>query len=102
MRVTRIAAVLTALTAVTCTPVDRSALVAPSGPQFAHLPDLEGTPDLIVDAKRLADSWVVYEQELKESFCSISEGGTSPGFQHRTLSRTSWNGTSAAPRPRTA
>ena len=84
MRVTRIAAVLTALTAVTCTPVDRSALVAPSGPQFAHLPDLEGTPDLIVDAKRLADSWVVYEQELKESFCSISEGGTSPGF-HRVL-----------------
>src|SRR2546430_11445967 len=29
------------------------------------------SPDMIVDAKTLATSWVVYDQELKESFCSI-------------------------------
>ena len=84
MRVARFAAVSAALTFVTCTHADRGALVAPVGPQFAHVPDLDGTPDLIVDAKRLADSWVVYDQELKESFCSLSEGNTSPGV-HRVL-----------------
>ncbi len=67
-----------------CSPADRSGV---SAPQFAHVQDLDGTPDLIVDGKRLADSWVVYEQELKESFCSISEGGTTPGF-HRVLRMT--------------
>jgi len=84
MRVARLAAVSAALTLVTCTHADRSALVAPPGPEFAHVQDLDGTPDLIVDAKRLADSWVVYDQELKESFCSLEEGNTPPGV-HRVL-----------------
>ncbi|HEV8399615.1 MAG TPA: lysyl oxidase family protein [Gemmatimonadales bacterium] len=55
-----------------------------SGPQFAHVQDLDGTPDLIVDAKALATSWVVYDQELKESFCTLQEGGVPPG-KHRVL-----------------
>jgi len=70
------AAVLTA-----CSPADHAAV---SGPQFAHLQDLDGTPDLIVDAKALATSWVVYDQELKESFCTLQEGGVPPG-KHRVL-----------------
>lgn len=70
---TGIAAVL-ALAA--CGPVDRAGV---SAPQFAHVQDLEGTPDLIVDAKKLATSWVVYDQFLKESFCSISEADLAPG-----------------------
>jgi len=64
-----------------CGPVDRSIV---SGPQFAHVQDLDGTPDLIVDAKKLATSWVVYDQELKESFCSISEADLAPG-RYRVL-----------------
>jgi len=34
---------------------------------------------MIVDAKTLATSWVVYDQELKESFCSIEEANLAPG-----------------------
>src|SRR6266511_6136566 len=74
-----------ALAVATCTPVDRSNLVAPPGAlQFAHVQDLDGTPDMIVDAKTLATSWVVYDQELKESFCTLQEGGVPPG-KHRVL-----------------
>src|SRR5882762_1360146 len=69
------------LLAAACTSVERSAV---SGPQFAHSQDLDGTPDLIVDSKALATSWVVYDQELKESFCTLQEGGVPPG-QHRVL-----------------
>jgi len=64
-----------------CSPVDHSAL---AGPQFGHVQDLDGTPDLIVDAKAIATSWVVYDQELKESFCTLQEGGVPPG-KHRVL-----------------
>jgi hypothetical protein len=64
-----------------CNPADRAIA---SGPQFAHVQDLDGTPDLIVDAKKLATSWVVYDQELKESFCSIEEADLAPG-RYRVL-----------------
>src|SRR6266446_3294528 len=69
------------LLAAACTTMDRSVV---SVPQFAHVADLDGTPDLIVDSKDLATSWVVYDQELKESFCTLQEGGVPPG-QHRVL-----------------
>ena len=65
-----------ALALAACGPADQSAV---SAPQFAHVQDLDGTPDLIVDAKKLATSWVVYDQQLKESFCSISEADLAPG-----------------------
>ena len=53
-------------------------------PQFAHVQDLDGTPDLIVDAKRLADSWVVYDQTFLATTCSVIEGGVTAG-DHRVL-----------------
>lgn len=56
----------------------------PAAPSLARAPDLDGVPDLIVDAKRLAESWVIYDQELRESFCSVQEGGVTPGV-HRVL-----------------
>ena len=66
-----------------CTSVDRS--VISTLPQFeAKAPDLDGLPNLIVDSKALATSWVVYDQELKESFCTLQEGGVPPG-KHRVL-----------------
>jgi Lysyl oxidase len=72
---------LTAAAFAACNPRDQ---VAVSAPQFAHVQDLEGTPDLIVDATKLATSWVVYDQELKESFCSVEEADLAPG-RYRVL-----------------
>ena len=69
------------LLATACTSLDRPVV---SRPQFAHTQDVLGVPDLIVDSKALATSWVVYDQELKESFCTLQEGGVPPG-QHRVL-----------------
>lgn len=71
------------LTLLACNGPEGRSVVAPP-PQFAHVQDLDGTPDLIVDAKVLATSWVVYDQELKESFCTLQEGGVPPG-KHRVL-----------------
>lgn len=87
MRLAPLVLTVATLAVVTCTGTDRGVFVAPSGPQFDHVQDLDGTPDLIVDGKKLATSWVVYEQELRESFCSLAEGGTTPGF-HRVLRMT--------------
>jgi hypothetical protein len=77
----RLTALLAAgLLAAACTSLDRPVV----SPEFAHVQDLDGTPDLIVDPKVLATSWVVYDQELKESFCTLQEGGVPPG-KHRVL-----------------
>src|SRR5690349_2392142 len=58
--------------------------VAPPAPSFSHVQDLDGTPDLIVDSKRLADSWVVYDQTFDAGVCSVVEGGVLAG-EHRVL-----------------
>lgn len=36
-------------------------------------------PDLIVDQKRLLQNWVVREENLPANFCSVLEGGITPG-----------------------
>jgi hypothetical protein len=73
----RLTIALTAVAALAaCGPTDRPAV---SGPQFAHVQDLDGTPDMIVDAKTLATSWVVYDQEIKENACSLQEANLVPG-----------------------
>lgn len=43
-----------------------------------------GKPDLIVDQKRLLQNWVVRDENLPASFCSVQEGGVTPG-QHLLL-----------------
>jgi len=43
-----------------------------------------GTPDLIVDQKRLLQNWVVRNEKLPASFCSVEEGGITPG-EHTLL-----------------
>jgi hypothetical protein len=55
-----------------------------SGPRFAVTPgpDLDGLPDLIVDAKRLARTWGIGEEEATS--CTVQEGGVTPGL-HRVL-----------------
>jgi hypothetical protein len=41
-------------------------------------------PDLIVDQKRLLQNWVVRVEKLPASFCSVEEGGITPG-EHTLL-----------------
>jgi len=41
-------------------------------------------PDLIVDQKRLLQNWVVRDEKLPASFCSVEEGGITPG-EHTLL-----------------
>ncbi|HTK56810.1 MAG TPA: lysyl oxidase family protein [Gemmatimonadales bacterium] len=43
-----------------------------------------GLPDLIVDARRLAASWAVYDQSFPSTSCSVQESEMSPG-DHRVL-----------------
>lgn len=55
------------------------------GPRFASTssgPDLDGVPDLTVDAKKLAHSWLIRSEDVSQ--CSVVEGGVSPGT-HRLL-----------------
>ncbi len=47
-------------------------------------PDLNGTPDLIVDTKNLSHQWVVRDEKLAADSCSVIEGGVSAGT-HRLL-----------------
>jgi hypothetical protein len=46
--------------------------------------DLVGTPDLVVDAAKLASSWVISTEYLDASLCSVQEGDVPPGT-HRLL-----------------
>ena len=43
-----------------------------------------GKPDLIVDQKRLLQNWVVRDEKLPATFCSVEEGGITPG-EHRLV-----------------
>ena len=41
--------------------------------------NVPGQPDLIVDQKRLLQNWVVRDEKLPANFCSVEEGGITPG-----------------------
>jgi hypothetical protein len=43
------------------------------------VPDLVGMPDLVVDAARLASSWVITDEFLSSNLCSVQEGDVPPG-----------------------
>src|SRR5437868_12259625 len=43
-----------------------------------------GLPDLIVDADRLARSWVIYDETFPSTSCSVQESNMTPGG-HRVL-----------------
>jgi lysyl oxidase len=73
-----------ALTLAACGDRERAPLGAPVAPAFAHAQDLDGTPDLMVDSKRLATSWTLSAETIEEGSCSSVEGGIAPG-EHRLL-----------------
>lgn len=69
---------VSALSVGACNSVDRT--TAGPVPTFAatgNVPDLDGVPDLTVDAKRLAHSWLIREEEASQ--CAVIEAGVSPG-----------------------
>ena len=80
MRLVPAASIAAVLVFAACSNADNGRLT-PAGPEYARVQDLEGTPDLIVDGKRLADSWVIYDQNLDASLCSVQEGGVTPGVR---------------------
>jgi hypothetical protein len=43
--------------------------------------DLDGVPDLIVRQDMLANQWVVRDENLPANFCSVQEGGVTPGVR---------------------
>src|SRR5438045_7998659 len=42
-------------------------------------PDTSALPDLIVDSKATQNNWVVRVEDLPADFCSVIEGGVTPG-----------------------
>ena len=81
MNVKRIATGLCALLALTACETSKSALTAPAGARHNAngTPDLVGTPNLVVDAAKLASSWVVTHEYLAPDLCSVVEGDVPPG-----------------------
>jgi Lysyl oxidase len=47
-------------------------------------PDLNGTPNLIVDSKTLQNHWIVRDEDFSATACSVIEGDVQPG-PHRVL-----------------
>jgi hypothetical protein len=43
------------------------------------VPDTDGLPDLIVDEKATQNNWLVRVEDLPANFCSVEEGGITPG-----------------------
>ena len=62
------------------------AICALALPAFAgdRPPDLDGTPDLIVDAKTLQNHWIVRDEDFVATACDAIEGGIRAGT-HRVI-----------------
>jgi Lysyl oxidase len=59
-------------------------LAAPERISQAAQQDLVGTPDLVVDTRTVASSWVVMEETFVQGQCSVEEGNIPTGT-HRSL-----------------
>jgi hypothetical protein len=54
---------------------------APPPSLVQNAPDLVGLPDLIVDEKATRTNWLVRDENLPAEFCSVEEGGVTPGLR---------------------
>src|SRR5688500_6895963 len=71
---------LTALAVAACESVQHGISAPPNRAQEGlGIPDLVGTPDLVVDARVLASSWVISDEYLSPNLCSVQEGDVPPG-----------------------
>lgn len=84
MRKAAMLGVLAVLGAAACESAKAPTLAAPETARLNIGQDLDGTADLVVDGQVLATSWVIYEEELLPSYCSVIEGDVPPGT-HKTL-----------------
>src|SRR6266481_2200692 len=50
-----------------------------AGDNKNNTPDLNGLPDLIVSSD-LGQQWVVRDEDLPATFCSVEEGNITPGM----------------------
>ncbi|HET6763541.1 MAG TPA: lysyl oxidase family protein [Longimicrobiaceae bacterium] len=63
-----------------CEGARESAVTAPAAPKAGlGVPDLIGMGDLVVDAPKLASSWVISTETLAPNLCSVIEGDVPPG-----------------------
>ncbi len=74
--------------AAACSLVDRpTGVKAPAGPSaMLNDPSRVDTgggrlPDLIVDPKITSEQWVVRDENLPATYCSVEEGGVTPGVR---------------------
>ena len=70
--------------AIACTDVTRptATLSVDSGARFdQNSVDTVGLPDLIVDEKATQNNWLVRVEDLPANFCSVQEGGVTPGVR---------------------
>jgi hypothetical protein len=75
--------VVLVLLATACATADppTSALRTPGGAPSLdqNTVDTEGLPDLIVDARATQNNWLVRVEDFPADFCSVQEGGVTPG-----------------------
>ena len=76
-----LALTVAALLAVACTDTSRTGPAGPSSrPSLTqNAVDTVGLPDLIVDSKATQQNWVNRVEDLPADFCSVIEGGVTPG-----------------------
>lgn len=68
-----------------CESIRQQDVMAPTTPRGGlGEQDLVGTPDLVVDAPKLASSWLIDTEDLPSTLCSVREGDVPPGV-HRVL-----------------
>jgi hypothetical protein len=79
-RRTVMAGVCALLALAACEGARTSGPSAPAAPRAGlGVPDLVGMPDLVVDATKLATSWVISTETLAPGLCSVVEGDVPPG-----------------------
>ena len=78
--------VAVALACIDVTPPKNIAPASGQGGRFdQNTVDTTGLPDLIVDTKATQNNWLVRVEDLPANFCSVQEGGVTPG--ERTILR---------------
>lgn len=83
----RILALLFVVFAIACGDANRPTNASTDESNIAavqNAPDLDGLPDLIVDAKATQNNWVTRVEDFPAEFCSVIEGDVQPGT-HKVL-----------------
>jgi hypothetical protein len=78
----QLAVIACGLLALTACGTDRPTAVSPragGATPTQNGPDLDGLPDLIVDSKATQNNWVTRVEDFPADFCSVIEGGVTPG-----------------------